>query len=273
MVVRIHPREDVNRRDKVSSGHLLILRERFSRPFQHVRFVWPAEPVSSYDLMELADVGLSAWSSTAVEMARLGVPVVVAFDRHTPFPIGDVVTWSPDRDGYFRCVDEALRSQASLDRIRFSYRWSNLALLGSSVDMGDVIPDSGFHGLPLPAYKTPAAAKLVEDILVHDHDSLAINRAALVAKQGDDEISHELSQLKRQLRRCIWFLCTGVDRSADYRLFYSSSDSPCLPPGYDAMLHDDGRLVEFRTKDRAIRRRSQMARRLAVLAAQNNRMQ
>ena len=62
--------------------------------------------------MEIADVGLSAWSSTALEMARLGVPVVVAFDRHTPFPLGDVVTWAPDKAGYFRCLDEVLSGAA-----------------------------------------------------------------------------------------------------------------------------------------------------------------
>src|SRR5262249_48888080 len=126
LIIRIHPREGANRREKVSSRHLEILRERFSQPYQHVRIVWPEDPVSSYDLMELADIGLSSWSSTALELARFGTPVVIAFDRHTPFPIGDVVTWDETRDGYFRCIREALRREPSLDLVRYAYRWSHI---------------------------------------------------------------------------------------------------------------------------------------------------
>ena len=163
LVVRIHPREDINRRDKVASAHLEILRQRFSRPFKHVRFVWPAEPVSSYDLMELADVGLVAWSNTALEMARLGVPVLIAFD-YTPIPTRDVVAWSDNRKGYFWKLDEALQRIPSLNPIRFAYRWSNLRLLGGAVDMGDVIPDLQFLGLP--PYESPSAARAIEDILI-----------------------------------------------------------------------------------------------------------
>ena len=72
LIVRIHPREGANRREAVVSSHLGLLKSRFSRSYNHVRFVWPGDEVSSYDLMELADVGPRSWSSTALEMARLG---------------------------------------------------------------------------------------------------------------------------------------------------------------------------------------------------------
>jgi hypothetical protein len=270
MVVRIHPREDINRRDKVSSGHLKILRDRFDRRFEHIRFIWPADPVSSYDLMELADVGLSAWSSTALEMARLGVPVVVAFDLHTPFPIGDVVSWAPDRDGYFRCLKEALQSRGSLDRVGFAYRWYYLRTLGCAVDLGDVIPDPGFHGLPLPTYKLPGAAKMLQEVLVQGRSALRINHEALLAEQNQAAKLQEQEAIMRQLRRCIWFLCMGEDRSTDYRLFYGPP-STCgqIWPAYEAGVLDHGTSVEFRTRDGAVSRRSRMVRRLAALAAHN----
>ena len=182
LVVRIHPREGANRRDSVVSTHLGILRRRFSRPFEHVRIVWPEDPISSYDLMELADVGLSAWSFTGLEMARFGVPTVVAFDLHTPFPIGDVVLWKESRDGYFECLDQALRTAPSLDQIRFAYRWSHLRFLGCAFDLGDVIPDSNFVGLP--TYRTPAEGAKIESVLVDGRSALDINREALLNLQG-----------------------------------------------------------------------------------------
>src|SRR6185312_6361580 len=138
LVVRIHPREGANRRDKVGSRHLAMLRERFSKQYEHVRFVWPGEDVSSYDLAELADVGLTGWSTIGLEMVRFGVPVVAAFNLHTPFPVGDVVRWRPTRDGYFQCLEEALRAEPDLDHVTFAYRWSNLRHLGYAVDLGDV---------------------------------------------------------------------------------------------------------------------------------------
>jgi hypothetical protein len=270
MVVRIHPREDTNRRDKVSSGHLKILRDRFDRRFEHIRFIWPADPVSSYDLMELADVGLSAWSSTALEMARLGVPVVAAFNLHTPFPIGDVVRWAGDRDGYFWYLKEALGSRGSLDGIRFAYRWYYLRTLGCAVNVGDIIPDPGYHGLPLPRYKSPGAAKVIEDVLVGGRSALRINHEALLAEQGQTAQSDERDAIMRQLRRCIWFLCTGEDRPTDYRLFYgSSSIFEPADPAYDARVVDHGSSVEFCACDRTVSRRSRMVQRLAALAAHN----
>ena len=62
-------------------------------------------------------------------------------------------------------------------------------------------------------------------------------------------------------------MCTGEDRSGDYRLCYRGSPVSSVPEGYDAVLASDGGFVELRTRDRLIRRRSRMVQRLAKLAA------
>ena len=267
LVVRTHPREGVNRRDKVVASHLAMLKERFSGPFKHVRMVWAEDPISSYDLMELADVGLSAWSSTALEMARLGVPTLAAFDLHTPYPVGDVVMWADSREGYFAALDVALRQRPSIDPIRFAFRWTNLRMLGCSVDVGDVVTDS--NASVLAPYRTPKAAGVIEEILVKGTTALDLNRDRLVAARGDDAADVELAALKHQLRRCVRFFCTGEDRADDYRLFYSEQHTDSIPQGYDAILIDDGAMIEWRDGNHSVRRRSLMAKRLAMLAAQN----
>jgi len=267
LVVRTHPREGVNRRDSIIASHLQSLKQKFSRPFKYVRFIWAEEPVSSYDLMELADVGLSAWSFTALEMARLGVPTVVAFDRHTPFPIGDVVQWKADRSGYFQCLDEALRMPPSLDTIRFAFRWSNLRFSGCALDLGDVVPNSEFGGLP--PYRTPRAAKAIEEVVVGGRTALDLNRQILMNEQSQEAEAKEDEALRQQLRRCIWFLCVGQDRSADYKLYYSSDANVPVPDGYDAVLTNKDGWLQFGTRDGAWHQGSRMAERLAMLVAQN----
>ena len=190
LVIRTHPREGVNRRDAVVASHLATLKERFSRPFKHVRIIWAEEQVSSYDLMELADVGLSAWSFTALEMARLGVPTVVAFDLHTPYPIGDVVLWADSPEGYFACLEQALQRGPSIDPIQYGFRWTNLRLLGCSVDIGDVVPNSD-AGV-LPPYRTPKAAAAIEEIVIGGRTALDLNRERLFADRSGDTAAVEL---------------------------------------------------------------------------------
>ncbi|HZR76031.1 hypothetical protein [Bradyrhizobium sp.] len=267
LVIRTHPREGANRRDAVIAGHLGLLKERFSGPFKHVRVVWAEDKISSYDLMELADVGLSAWSFTALEMARLGVPTVVAFDLHTPYPIGDVVLWAESAEGYFACLEQALQRGPSIDPIRFAYRWTHLRILGCSIDVGDVVPNS--DASELPPYRTPKAAAAIEEVVVGGRSALDLNRDKLLAIQGGEAKALEREELNRQIRRCVRFLCTGEDRSDDFRLFYASKPGISVPEGYDAVVVDDGALIEWRMGGHSARRRSRMAKHLSMFGAQN----
>jgi hypothetical protein len=267
LVVRIHPREGANRRDKVASRHLAMLRERFTKQYEHVRFVWPGDAVSSYDLAELADVGLTGWSTIGLEMVRFGVPVVAAFNLHTPFPVGDVVRWQPTRNGYFQCLDEALRAEPDLNRPTFAYRWSSLRHLGYAVDLGDVVPDSGFSGLP--PYRAPAAAEILEDAIVHGKSVLEVNHSVLRARQRPGAHRAERAALQQQFRRNVWFFCLGEDPGRDYRLFCHGGEIDHVPAGYDAALSVSGGIVTFLADERTVRRRSPMVRRMALLAAHN----
>ena len=272
LVVRVHPREGVNRRDKVSSAHLVLLRERFSKAYRNVRFVWPAEAVSSYDLMELADVGLSAWSSTALEMARFGIPVVVAFDRHNPLPIGDVVAWSADPAGYCKCIAAALAAPPSLDLVKYAFRWSWASQMAHAMSFQDIVPGSDYYGLP--PFKFPGCAKSIERVLIHGESAIDLNQEELVRAQMPSSDTIERNAILRQLRRFIWQLCVGDEPKADYRLHWSGSaggnrgDSHASEP-CDAVLNCSHGSVEFRTGGQTVRRRSRMVERLGQLAAQN----
>jgi hypothetical protein len=267
LVIRVHPREGANKREQKASVHLGQLRQRFSGTYRNVRVVWPQDPVSSYDLAELADVGLTAWTSMSVEMAKMGVPIVVAFDRIVPYPTGEFFTWSATPEGYFRLVREALEAVPSLRQIQLAFRWSNLYALGAALDFSDVVPSADYSDLP--TFRTPKVSEIVEQVFVHGRSALELNYAALARCHGPKREHEEIEALCAELRGVIWFLCFGQERTDDYRLFLTNTSECKLPAGYDAVIALQGHDIEVCTANMSIRRRSRMVARLAELAAQN----
>jgi hypothetical protein len=265
LVVRVHPREGANRRENIVSNHLAKLRANFDRTFEHVRFVWPEDDISSYDLMEIADVGLSGWSSTSLEMSRMGVPAIIAFDKHTPLPIGDVVQWASTPEGYFKLIEAALQQLPSFDRIRFGFRWTHMRALGSSLDMGDVIPDP--NCAVLPPFRSSEAGVDVERVLVGGDTTIAINLERMRSGQHAHAELEEREAFLTEMRRAIWTMCLGETAPADYKLAYSEGPSIELPAGCNAIVTVDGGFVDFRTTGKQVRRRSRMVQRLAFLSA------
>jgi len=267
LVIRIHPREGANKRESRQSVHLGQLRERFSGAYRHVRVVWPEDQVSSYDLAELADVGLTAWTSMSVEMAKMGIPVVTAFDRIVPYPTADFFDWSPTREGYFALVRKALAAEPSLRKIQLGFRWSNLFTLGAAIDFSDVVPSSDYEGLP--PFRMPKAADMVEEVFINGKTTVAMNHASLARRQGPALAREESEALRAELRGLVWFLCFGEERPDDYWLFWDDKGEGHIPAGFDATIARRGREIEFRTSHGSVRRRSPLVARLIELAAQN----
>lgn len=209
LVVRIHPRESRNKRDSQISQHLSLLLENFDRSFKHCRFIWPESTISSYDLAEIADLVLTSWSSIGLECARLGIPVLTATNGIAPFPQDDFLEWGQTPEQYFKQLTKSLNSTLSLDRVMRAFRWYYLYHLGSSVDLGDLIPAPDFTGLP--EFRMPREAKTIEDIIIHGKDILEINYNRLAAAQSPDSSLTEAQAITQQLCRIFHFIFTGQD--------------------------------------------------------------
>ncbi len=220
LVVRIHPREGANKRESVVSQHLHHLQAAFDRPYERCRFVWPADPISSYDLAEAADLVLTSWSTIGVELARLGAPVLASTRGVGVFPQDDFLQGEETRQAYFETLESLLTSSVSLERIAHAFRWYNLLHLGNSLDLSDVVPASNFEGLP--PFKMPREARAIEDIIVKGADVLELNLARQRAAQHADAGEEEGQALQRQLRRIIHFLHTGADLSTDFTLRFAA---------------------------------------------------
>ncbi len=74
-IVRVHPREGAKKR-KGYAEHLLALQQTFTENTKNFKIIWPEDPISTYDLLEFADIVLIAWTAMGAEAAMLGIPVL-----------------------------------------------------------------------------------------------------------------------------------------------------------------------------------------------------
>lgn len=78
LVIRIHPGEAL-----VKHGSILeMIRKTLPQLPQHIKLIEPLDEVNTYDLMDVADMGLVYTTTVGLEMALRGIPVVVAGKTH-----------------------------------------------------------------------------------------------------------------------------------------------------------------------------------------------
>lgn len=124
LVVRVHPGE------MLGAGHpsTEIVRTALPDLPPHVLLVGPDSDINTYDLIELADLGLVYTSTAGLEMAMAGIPVIVAGDTHYR---GKGFTTDPgSAEDYLVAVERALASgKERLDEVvrelavRYAYRF------------------------------------------------------------------------------------------------------------------------------------------------------
>jgi tetratricopeptide (TPR) repeat protein len=273
LVVRVHPREGANKRESRVSQHLGRLREAFDKPFPNATFVWPGMDVSSYDLAELADIVLTAWTTLGLEVGRVAVPVLASTWSLSPKPKDDFYVWMPTPEAYFAKLEEMIPASPRLESVLHGFRWHYVAYFGHMVDFGDIIPARDFHGLP--KFFMPNAAPDVVDVIVNRRDMLDINRERIEKAMGPGSLAAERAGVRAQLRRALRFLFTGEENSPDYRLLVAwTEDSPdqflertglgSVPPG-TALVLIHGKRMHFLEAGASRSRISAMGRRLAAL--------
>jgi len=264
LVIRIHPREGVNKRERFASQHLLQLRAEFDKPYRNCRIIWPEDPISSYDLAELADVALTSWSSIGLELARIGVPVVVCAHSHMKTPEEDFLNWGQTPQAYFAKVTEVLQRQPSLGPIIRAFRWYNLIYLGLSLDLKDLIPDATYD--EVPPFVLPREARAIEQVLVEGRDVLEINRARLEAEQTPDSPALEVVAIRLFLRRLIELAMTGNLPASGRGLSFSDSNQEGLGDG--TVIECEGSTVRMSRNGRTWMRDSPLVSRLVPLVAE-----
>jgi hypothetical protein len=123
----------------VTSEHAKSLRESLSDLPGNVAVNWPTDRISLYDLADITDVFLNAWSAAGKEMTPLGIPVVAYAHELLVYPsdLHYIATSKPD---YFEKIDQALRDGWSIERTRTAYRWYALEYERAIFDVHESFP-------------------------------------------------------------------------------------------------------------------------------------
>jgi len=119
LVVRIHPGERYTKGPSVADVIQAVMPEL---P-ENIHLVAAGDPINTYDLVEIADLGLVYTTTVGMEMAMSGVPTIVTGQTHYR---GKGFTLDPqDWEGYFELLNQALQNpqHTRLERSQVDLAW------------------------------------------------------------------------------------------------------------------------------------------------------
>jgi len=103
LVIRIHPGENIMVGPTSASE---VVRQVLSQPLENIHVVSAKDPINTYDLLDVTDLGLVYVTTTGLEMAARGIPVIVGGRTHYR---GRGFTIDPDTwDDYFSALDTTI---------------------------------------------------------------------------------------------------------------------------------------------------------------------
>ena len=150
LVVRIHPRMGAVGKE---SPQLVEFQQALVNLPECCRIIWPKDPISSYDLAELADVALTSWSTMSQELSRIGVPCMAA-TKTSAYPDAPFLRCPSTSEEYFRQLDAVLEGDYTFKYFVEAVRFSNFTLAMTPFiiknGVSQQFPPSIFHDKPIP---------------------------------------------------------------------------------------------------------------------------
>lgn len=172
IVVRIHPREGA-RKYGFDSKHLQQLKDNFSENYNNFFVIWPDDIISSYDLMELADVCLVSWSLMGQEAARLGIPVL-SYTKNMYYPDDDFIQVASTIDEYKKRLDDMLNMNYSWSHLVKAVRFYHWRTFIPSLDLSETVP-SDFEDTNIWPEVPASKVSVINDILSGKQDLIEYN--------------------------------------------------------------------------------------------------
>jgi hypothetical protein len=137
LVIRIHPRELPNKREGVFSIHAKdLLRTLQSRPLaENIYLNLPDDSISLYDLFQVSSLVLNGNSTSGLEAAFLGIPVVIHHpDLLTTMP-ADFAYVAKSKREYRTTLMRALKIGKPNSDKKYIYRWYNFRFASMSSEL------------------------------------------------------------------------------------------------------------------------------------------
>lgn len=197
VVVRIHPREGI-RQFKFDSQHLTQLKEVFTENSKNFFVVWPDNPISSYDLMELADVCLVSWSLMGQEAARLGIPVLT-YTGNMFYPDSDFIQVGVTPEEYKKRLDQITHMDYSWKHLIKAVRFYHWRIFLLSLDLGKTVPVDFEDNRVFPEL-SENKVRVVNDILSGKEDLITYNIQQWKSSLPENAENLEMKAMQRGIR-------------------------------------------------------------------------
>lgn len=140
LIIRPHPREFPNKREKVmsvSGANLVVALESY-RSRDNIFVNTPDQEISIYDLARISSLHLNATSTVGLEMALLGVPsLTFCPDRLTAYPV-DIGFSATSNSEYFNYLFSD-SVEVSKEQLSTAMRWINFRYFGSTYPSGNIL--------------------------------------------------------------------------------------------------------------------------------------
>jgi hypothetical protein len=172
IIVRIHPREG-SRQFGFDSLYLKHLKSLFTENTKNFYIIWPDDQISSYDLMELADLCLVSWSTVGQEAARLGIPVL-AYAGNMTYPDDDFIQVAITQEEYKKKLDLMINFEFTWEHLVKAIRFYHWRTFIPSLDLSETVPMDSEDNSIWP--KAPGSkVNIINDILSGKQDLIEYN--------------------------------------------------------------------------------------------------
>jgi len=108
LIIRIHPKNFVNKRNYIISSQFEILKELLNKKFtENIIINWPSDNISLYNILPKINLLITGWSITALEASIFKVPVVL-YDEKLPSYPGQLFLSGTTIEAYFNNIEFVL---------------------------------------------------------------------------------------------------------------------------------------------------------------------
>lgn len=197
IVVRIHPREG-QRQFGFDSKNLEQFKEKLRSKSDNFIIVWPDDPISSYDLLELANVCLVAWSFMGQEAMRLGIPVL-SFTGNMFYPDDDFIQVATTREEYKKKLDFIVNMEFTWLHLVKAVRFYHWRIFITSLDLSETVPVSFKDDTVWP--EAPSSTiETINNILSGNQDLISYNVEKWRSTINPDSVRCEYDAMRQGIR-------------------------------------------------------------------------
>jgi len=124
LIVRVHPGETLTH----GTSMVDVVKKEMGDIPDHIHLIHPEEKINTYDILDIADLGLVYTTTVGLEMAMRGIPVVVAGETHYR---DRGFTYDPKNwEAYFETLNSLLAdlegARLSQDQVELAWRYAYL---------------------------------------------------------------------------------------------------------------------------------------------------